>query len=173
MLFWAMNLNFYDVMKKIIYFSTIVSLIFPPYSKCINICYYDEVWFDLLLMMLYKKEKYFWNAIKIQQKIINKNLVHLHGLQASLYITKNWSVAFNTAALTLRHINCHVILFFFFFFSFLKYNLSYNFKMVFTIFSLINVAHYLFIYLHYHPKINPVHYLFIYFHYHPIINLYN
>ena len=68
MLFWAMNLNFYDVMKKIIYFSAIVSLIFPPYSKSVNICYYDEVWFDLLLMMLYKKEKYFWNAIKIQQK---------------------------------------------------------------------------------------------------------
>ena len=65
MLFWAMNLNFYDVMKKIIYFSIIVSLIFPPYSKCVNICYYDEVWFDLFLMMLYKKEKYFWNAIKI------------------------------------------------------------------------------------------------------------
>ena len=89
MLFWAMNLNFYDVMKKIIYFSTIVSLIFPPYSKCVNICYYDEVWFDLLLMMLYKKEKYFWNAIKIQQKIINKNLVHLHGLQASIYKSKD------------------------------------------------------------------------------------
>ena len=39
-------------------------------------------------------------------------------------------------------------------FSFLKYNLSYNFEMVFTIFnpinpSPINVAHYLFIYFHY------------------------
>ena len=38
-------------------------------------------------------------------------------------------------------------------FSFLKYNLSYNFEMVFTIFnpinpSPINVAHYLFIYFH-------------------------
>ena len=62
---------------------------------------------------------------------------------------------------------------FFFFFSFLKYNLSCNFKMVFTIFSPINAAHYLFIYFHYHPIINPAHYLFIYFHYHPIINLYN
>ena len=49
-------------------FSTFVSLIFPPYSKCVNICYYNEVWFDLLLMMLYKKEKYFWDATKIQQK---------------------------------------------------------------------------------------------------------
>ena len=62
---------------------------------------------------------------------------------------------------------------FFFFFSFLKYNLSYNFKMVFTIFSPINTAHFLFIYFHYHPIIHPTHYLFIYFHYHPIINLYN
>ena len=66
------------------------------------------------------------------------------------YITKSWNVAFNAAALTLCHINCHVILFFF---SFLKYNLSYNFKMVFTIFSSINVAHYLFIYFHYYPII--------------------
>ena len=74
----------------------------------------------------------------------------------NLYITKSWNVTFNAAALTLRHISYHVILFFFFF-SFLKYNLSYNFKMVFTIFS----------------PINTVHYLFIYFHYHPIINLYN
>ena len=73
MLFWAMNLNFYDVRKKTIWFSTIVSLIFPPYSKCVNICYYDEVWFDLLLMMLYKKEKYFWDAIKIQPKIFLNN----------------------------------------------------------------------------------------------------
>ena len=88
-------------------------------------------------------------------------------LFAHLYITKSWSVAFNVAALMLRHISCHVILFFF---SFLKYNLSYNFKMVFTIFSPINAAHYLFIYFHCHPKINPAHYLFIYFHYHPIIN---
>ena len=91
-------------------------------------------------------------------------------MQANLYITKSWSVAFNTAALTLRHISCHIILFFF---SFLKYNFSYNFKMIFTIFSPINVAHCLFIYFHYHPIINPTHYLFIYFHYNPIINLYN
>ena len=88
-----------------------------------------------------------------------------------LYITKSWSVVFNVAALTLHHISCYVILFFFF--SFLKYNLSYNFKMIFTIFSPINAAHYLFIYSHYHPIINPAHYLFIYFYYHPIINLYN
>ena len=46
----------------------------------------------------------------------------------------------------------------FFSFSF-KYNLSYNFKMVFTIFSLINAVHYLFIYFHYHPIINPAYYL--------------
>ena len=91
-------------------------------------------------------------------------------LFAHLYITKSWSVVFNAAALMLCHISCHVILFFF---SFLKYNLSYNFEMVFTIFSPINAAHYLFIYFHYHPIINPAHYLFIYFHYHPIINLYN
>ena len=51
-----------------------------------------------------------------------------------IYITKNWSIVFNAAALMLRHISCHVILFFFFF-SFLKYNLSYKFKMVFTIFQ--------------------------------------
>ena len=69
MLFWSMYLNFYDVMKKTICFFTFVSLIFPPYSKCVNVCYYNEVWFDLLLMMLYKKEKYFWDAIKKQQKI--------------------------------------------------------------------------------------------------------
>ena len=72
-----MNLNFYDVMKKIIYFSTIVSLIFLPYSKCVNICYYDEVWFDLLLLMLYKKEKYFWNAIKILCICIGYKLVYI------------------------------------------------------------------------------------------------
>ena len=63
-----MILNFYDVMKKGICFSTTVSLIFSLYPKCVNICHYDEVWFDLLLMMLYKKEKYFWDAIKIQQQ---------------------------------------------------------------------------------------------------------
>ena len=85
-----------------------------------------------------------------------------------LYITKSWSIAFNATTLTLHHISYHVILFFFF-----KYNFSYNFKMVFTIFSPINAAHYLFIYFHYHPIINPAYYLFIYFHYHPIINLYN
>ena len=62
---------------------------------------------------------------------------------------------------------------FYFIFFFFKYNLSYNFKMDFTIFSPINAAHYLFIYFHYHPIINPPHYLFIYFYYHPIINLYN
>ena len=45
--------------------------------------------------------------------------------------------------------------------------------MVFTNFSPINAAQYLFIYFHYHLIINPVYYLFIYFHYHPIINLYN
>ena len=43
-------------------------------------------------MMLYKKEKYFWDAIKIQQKnykiILKKNLVHLHGLQASYHKRK-------------------------------------------------------------------------------------
>ena len=65
-----MNLNLYDVLKKGICFSTTVSLIFFfAYLKCVNICYYDEVWFDLLLMMLMmlnKKEKYFWDAIKIQ-----------------------------------------------------------------------------------------------------------
>ena len=77
MLFWAMNPNFYDVMKKIIYFSIIVSLIFPPYSKCVNICYYDEVWFDLFLMMLYKKEKCFWNAIKIPCICTGYKLVYL------------------------------------------------------------------------------------------------
>ena len=79
----------------------------------------------------------------------------------NLYITKSWNVAFNAATLTLHHISCHVILFF----SFFKYNLSYNLKMVFTIFSPINAAHYLFIYFYYHPIINPTHYLFIYFHY--------
>ena len=42
MLFRAMNLNFYDVMKKGICFSTIVSLIFSPYSKCVNIYYCDK-----------------------------------------------------------------------------------------------------------------------------------
>ena len=88
MLFWAMNLNLYDVMKKSICFSTTVSLIFSPYLKCVNICYYDEVWFDLLLMILNKKEKYFWDAIKIQQKIINKNPMHLHRLKASIYKTE-------------------------------------------------------------------------------------
>ena len=65
-----MNLNLYDVLKKGICFSTTVILIFFfSYLKCVNICYYDEVWFDLLLMMLMmlnKKEKYFWDAIKIQ-----------------------------------------------------------------------------------------------------------
>ena len=71
---------------------------------------------------------------------------------------------FNAAALTLCHISCHVI----FFFPFLKYNLSYNFKMVFTIFNPINTAHYLFIYFYYHPIINPAYYLFIYFRYYPI-----
>ena len=75
--------------------------------------------------------------------------------------------------LLLSHCATLTAMSFFFFFSFLKYNLSYNFKMVFTIFSPINVAHYLFIYFHYHPIINLAHYLFIYFHYHPIINLYN
>ena len=40
--------------------------------------------------------------------------------------------------------------------------------MVFTIFSPINAAHYLFTYSHYHPIINPAHYVFISFHYHPI-----
>ena len=100
-------------------------------------------------------------SLKNQQKQKQKNI----------YITKSWSIAFNAAVLTLRHISYHVILFFFF--SFLKYNLSYNFKMVFTIFSPINVAYYLFIYFHCNPIINPTHYLFIYFHYHPIINLYN
>ena len=43
-------------------------------------------------MMLYKKEKYFWDAIKIQQKnykiIFKKNPVHLHGLQASYHKRK-------------------------------------------------------------------------------------
>ena len=92
---------------------------------------------------------------------------HYHPI-INLCITKNWSVAFNATVLTLRHISCHI-----FFFSFLKYNLFYNFKMVFTIFNPINAAHYLFIYFHYHPIINPVHYLFIDFYYHPIINLYN
>ena len=72
----------------------------------------------------------------------------------------------NAAALMLRHISCHVIFFF-------NYNLSYNFKIVFTIFSPINATHYLFIYFHYYPIINPAHYLFIYFHYHLIINMYN
>ena len=33
-----------------------------------------------------------------------------------LYITKSWSVAFNAAVLTLRHISCHVILFYLFYF---------------------------------------------------------
>ena len=45
--------------------------------------------------------------------------------------------------------------------------------MVFTIFSPINAAHYLFIYFHYRPIINPAHYLFIYLHYYPIIDMYN
>ena len=94
----------------------------------------------------------------------------LYHLIYILYITKSWSVAFNVAALTLRYISCHVILFFL---SFLKYNFSYNFKIVFIIFSPINVTRYLFIYFHYHSIINPAHYLFIYFHYHLIINLYN
>ena len=67
-----MNLNLYDVMKKGICFSTTVSLIFSPYLKCVNICYYHEVWFDLLLMMLNKKEKYLWDAIKIQQQNYKK-----------------------------------------------------------------------------------------------------
>ena len=104
-------------------------------------------------------------SLKPKKKIKNKTK------QIYIYITKSWSIAFNAAALTLCHISCHVILFFFFFFF--KYNLSHNFKMVFTIFNPINVAHYLFIYIHCNPIINPVHYLFIYFHYHPIINLYN
>ena len=34
--------------------------------------------------------------------------------ESNLYITKSWNVVFNTTALTLRHISCHVILFFFF-----------------------------------------------------------
>ena len=56
-----------------------------------------------------------------------------------------------------------------FFFFFYKYNLSYNLKMIFTIFSSINLSpinttHFLFIYFYYHPIINPAHYLFIYFH---------
>ena len=71
-----MNSNFYDVMKKIIYFSIIVSLIFPPYSKCVNICYYDGViWF-------------IFDDVLLKRKILlkcYKNSVHLHGLQASLY----------------------------------------------------------------------------------------
>ena len=108
MLFWAMNLNFYDVMKKIIYFSTIVSLIFPPYSKCVNICYYDEVWFDLLLMMLYKKEKYFWNAIKIPCICTGYKLVYIiyKGKTITiiylqnLCITKHFIVTFVNAQLT-------------------------------------------------------------------------
>ena len=54
-----MNLNLYDVLKKGIGFSTTISLIFFPYLKCVNIYYYDEVWFDLLLMMLNKKESTF------------------------------------------------------------------------------------------------------------------
>ena len=40
---------------------------------------------------------------------------------------------------------------------FFKYNLSYNFKMIFTIFNLINATHYLFIYFHYH-----LYYIYIY-----------
>ena len=40
-----MNLNFYDVMKKGICFSSAVSLIFPGYSNCVNIYYFDEVLF--------------------------------------------------------------------------------------------------------------------------------
>ena len=43
MLFRAMSLNFCEVMEKGICFSTIVSLIFSPYSKCVNIYYCDEV----------------------------------------------------------------------------------------------------------------------------------
>ena len=45
MLFWAMNLNFYDVMKKGFCFSSTVSLIFSYYSNYVNIYYYDEVLF--------------------------------------------------------------------------------------------------------------------------------
>ena len=67
-----MNLNLYDVMKKGICFSTTVSLIFSPYLKYVSICYYDEVRLYLLLMMLNKKEKYFWDAIKIQQQNYKK-----------------------------------------------------------------------------------------------------
>ena len=45
MLCWAMNLNFYDVMKKGFCFSSAVSLIFSCYSNYVNIYYYDEVLF--------------------------------------------------------------------------------------------------------------------------------
>ena len=45
MLFWAMNLNFYDVMKKVFCFSSAVSLIFSRFSNYVNIHHYDGVLF--------------------------------------------------------------------------------------------------------------------------------
>ena len=45
MLCWAMNLNFYDVMKKGFCFSSAVSLIFSHYSNYVNMYYYDGVLF--------------------------------------------------------------------------------------------------------------------------------
>ena len=75
-----------------------------------------------------------------------------------LYITKSWSAAFNAAVLTLRHINYHVIFKYIYIYI---YNFSFNFKIVFTIFSPINAAYYLFIYFHYHSIIiQPTSYLF-------------
>ena len=95
----------------------------------------------LHLLPLREIDWFLWNSFQIEW-------IHF---DPYLYIIKSWSVAFNAAALTLRHISYHVILFFFFF----KYNFSYNFPIIFTIFSPINAAHYLFIYFHYQaqPKV--------------------
>ena len=84
MLFWAMYLNFYDVMKKTICFSTIVSLIFPLIQSVL--IYVTMMKYDLIYFWwCYIKKKYFWDAIKKQQKNLNKIYMYLHGLQASIY----------------------------------------------------------------------------------------
>ena len=52
-----------------------------------------------------------------------------------LYITKSWSIVFNVVALTLSHVNDHVIPILFFFFNFY---FTYNFKTIFTNFKIVN-----------------------------------
>ena len=98
-----------------------------------------EIWSALYTMVQFQFSQ-FEDQTKIMALVNSCNIVHTNLCmclvgEINLYITKSWNVAYNVVALTLCHISDHVIPIFF------SFNLSYNFKIVFTNFRIIVTLH--------------------------------